>query len=76
MGVVNCKAQKLKGHKENVQVVTWLDVFRVAPAIARGTGPPQRSRNGDIYVEVIEMTTTGGEETAQVIRRDVPYLIR
>lgn len=76
VAVVNCKAQKLKGHKENVQVVKWLDVFLVEPAIARGNGPNQRSRNGDIYVEVISMTTTGGEETAQVIRRDVPYLIR
>lgn len=76
VAVVNCKAQKLKGHKENVQVVKWLDVFLVEPAIARGNGPSQRSRNGDIYVEVISMTTTGGEETAQVIRRDVPYLIR
>ncbi len=76
VAVVNCKAQKLKGHKENVQVRKWLDVFLVEPAIARGNGPTQRSRNGDIYVEVISMTTAGGEEASQVIRRDVPYLIR
>jgi hypothetical protein len=76
VAVVNCKAQKLKGHKENVQVRKWLDVFLVEPAVARGNGPSQRSRNGDIYVEVISMTTSGGEEQSQVIRRDVPYLIR
>lgn len=76
VAVVNCKAQKLKGHKENVQVRKWLDVFLVEPAVQRGNGSDQRSRNGDIYVEVISMTTSGGDEAAQVVRRDVPYLIR
>lgn len=76
VAVVNCKAQGLRGHEENVQVRKWLDVFLVEPALARGNGPSQRSRNGDIYAEVIEVTNSGGEENAQVIRRDVPYLIR
>jgi len=76
VAVVNCKAQELHGHEENVQVRKWLDVFLVEPSIARGNGPNQRSRNGDIYAEVISVSSAGGTETAQVIRRDVPYLIR
>jgi Flp pilus assembly protein TadG len=76
VAVVNCIAQGLRGHEENVQVRKWLDVFLVEPAIARGNGPNQRSRNGDIYSEVISVSSAGGTETAQVIRRDVPYLIR
>ena len=54
----------------------WLDVFLVEPAIARGSGSDKRTGNGDIYVEVIQLTSSGGEEDAQVVRRDVPYLIR
>jgi len=76
VAVVNCIAQGLRGHETNVQVRKWLDVFLVEPAIARGNGPNQRTRNGDIYSEVISVSSAGGEETAQVIRRDVPYLIR
>jgi hypothetical protein len=76
VAVVNCKAYNLHGHETNVQVRKWVDVFLVEPAIARGNGPNQRSRNGDIYAEVIQISSAGGSETAQVIRRDVPYLIR
>jgi hypothetical protein len=76
VAVVNCEAQNLRGHEENVQVLKWLDVFLVEPAIARGNGPSQRSRNGDIYVEVIEVTSSGSDEAAQVTRRDVPYLVK
>lgn len=78
VAVVNCIAQDLHGHEENVQVRKWLDVFLVEPSIARGNGPNQRSTNGDIYAEVIAVSSAGGEgpEQAQVIRRDVPYLIR
>lgn len=76
VAVVNCHAQELNGHEVNVQVSKWLDVFLVEPAIARGSGSDKRTGNGDIYVEVIELTSSGGEEAAQVVRRDVPYLIR
>lgn len=76
VAVVNCKAQKLKGHETNVQVRKWLDVFLVEPALARGNGPSQRSTNGDIYVEVIGVTGSGGGADNTVTRRDVPYLIR
>jgi Flp pilus assembly protein TadG len=76
VAVVNCRAQSLNGHETDVQVRKWVDVFLVEPAVARGNGPTQRSTNGDIYVEVIGVTSTGGSANNAVTRRDVPYLIR
>jgi hypothetical protein len=76
VAVINCNAQDLKGAATNVQVRKWVDVFLVEPAIQRGNGPTQRSTNGDIYVEVIGVTATGGSADNAVTRRDVPYLIR
>jgi hypothetical protein len=76
VAVVNCRAQSLNGHETNVQVRKWLDVFLVEPALARGNGPNQRTTNGDIYVEVIGVTGSGGGADNTVTRRDVPYLIR
>jgi hypothetical protein len=76
VAVINCNAQNLNGAETNVQVKKWVDVFLVEPAIARGNGPSQRSTNGDIYVEVIGVTSTGGNANNAVTRRDVPYLIR
>jgi hypothetical protein len=77
VAVVNCKAQDLKGAATNVQVLKWVDVFLVEPAIQRpATGQPNRSRNGDIYAEVIGVTASGGSANNAVTRRDVPYLIR
>ncbi len=77
VAVVNCEAQNVKGHKKEINVRKWLDVFLVEPAIARGSGPSQRSTNGDIYVEVIGVATSGGGSADNLpTRRDVPYLIR
>jgi len=76
VAVVNCQAQNLRGHETNVQVRKWVDVFLVEPAIARGSGPTARSRDGDIYVEVIGVTASGGSADNAVTRRDVPFLIR
>lgn len=77
VAVVNCEAQNLRGHRTDVQVRKWLDVFLVEPALARGNGPSQRTTNGDIYVEVIDVATSGSGSTDSLpTRRDVPYLIR
>jgi hypothetical protein len=77
VAVVNCEAQNLRGHRTNVAVRKWLDVFLVEPSIARGNGPDQRTTNGDIYVEVIGVTTSGAGNTDSLpLRHDVPYLIR
>ena len=73
VAVVNCEAQDVGGHRRAVQVRKWLDVFLVEPALAR----PDRTTNGDIYVEVIGVATSGGTSTTNLsLRRDVPYLIR
>ena len=72
VAVVNCEAQNVAGHRSAIQVLKWLDVFLVEPAIAR----PDRTTNGDIYIEVIGITSTGGNATNLPTRRDVPYLIR
>ena len=77
VAVVNCEAQGLAGREYDVQVIKWVDVFLVQPAFARGSGPTARTENGDIYVEMIGETQTGAGSTAgQVIRRDVPYLVK
>ena len=73
VAVVNCEAQNLAGHRVPVSVRKWIDVFLVEPAIAR----PDRTRNGDIYVEVIEVASSGASSTNNLPqRRDVPYLVR
>ena len=68
----NCGA--LHGASTPVQVGAWVDMFLVEP----GVGSPGRG-NGDsgneIYLEVIGPVTPGGN-AAQIVRRDVPYLVR
>jgi len=79
VAVINCEAQGLGGREYGVQVLKWVDVFLVEPAIARpqGGGPSARTGNGDIYVEMIGEVQTGAGSTAgQVVRRDVPYLVK
>jgi hypothetical protein len=68
----NCGA--LHGASTPVQIGEWVDMFLVEP----GVGNPGRG-NGDsgneIYLEVIGPVTPGGN-AAQIVRRDVPYLVR
>ncbi len=73
VAVVNCLANSVNGSSTNVPVETWIDVFLTEPSINR-----LRTQAGDIYVEVIEEATAGasGATAGQVIRRDMPYLIR
>lgn len=73
MAVINCVEQGVQGQAKNVTVVKWVDLFLVEPSLARDRTDP-----GDIYVEVIRQTTAGGNAPTnpQVVRRDVPYLIR
>lgn len=78
VAVINCDQQNLAGREFGVTVHKWVDVFLVEPSFQRGNGPSARSGNGDIYVELIGETAAGanGEVAGQVVRRDVPYLIR
>jgi hypothetical protein len=68
----NCAA--LHGASTPVQIGSWIDAFLVEP----GIGPPGRG-NGDsgneIYLEIIGQVNPGGN-AAQIVRRDVPYLVR
>jgi hypothetical protein len=75
VAVINCKARNVNGRKENVGVLTWMDVFLVEPAFSRGSGPTARTTNGDIYVEVVGETNAVSEGNFQVVKKAVPYLI-
>jgi Flp pilus assembly protein TadG len=69
--VNNCAS--LNGGSTSATVGEWVDMFFVEPAFARGNG----STGEQIYLEVIGTTKASGNESvgAQVVRRDVPYLI-
>jgi len=70
----NCAA--LAGGSRALTVTKWVELFLVQPAITRGSGPSQVTSNNEIYVEIIGSTNpTGSGATAQVVTREVPYLI-
>jgi Flp pilus assembly protein TadG len=72
--VVNCHASNVHGGGNTVYpVAKWIELFLVEPSYNRA-----RTDANDVYVEVIGETATGaaGSTAAQVVRRDVPYLIK
>lgn len=73
VAVINCNANNVHGGGGTVYpVLKWVELFLVEPSLQR----PNTDAN-DVYVEIIGETTVGGGATAgQVIRRDVPYLIK
>ena len=73
VAVVNCQEEGLKGKSTGVNVVKWVEVFFVEPSLKR-----TRTDAGDVYVEIVKVTDPGRDESmdGQVIRRDVPYLIK
>ena len=72
VAVVNCLENSVNGSSTNVPVKTWLEVFLVEPSLNRA-----RTNAGDVYVELVrEVTAGGGTSAGQVIRRDVPYLVK
>lgn len=71
VAVVNCVEQAVSGNSTDVAVVDWIDAFLVEPSLNR-----QRTRDGDIYIEVIGRTDSATDEGAvQQIKKSVPYLI-
>ena len=77
--VLNCNARNVHGGGPTVYpVLKWIELFLVEPSINRGSGGGQRTDPNDVYVEIIgETTSSGANSTAgQVVRRDVPYLVR
>jgi Flp pilus assembly protein TadG len=75
VAVLNCQALQAKGKTVGVPVTTWLDVFLVEPAVSRGSSSSYTDQK-DIYVEVIGKTTADTGVVGEVVKRDVPYLIR
>lgn len=77
LAVVNCIEQGINGRTANVRVEAWLDIFLVEPSyLRRDDGNAARTTADQVYVEVIGPTRmAGGGGGAQVVRRDVPYLI-
>jgi hypothetical protein len=81
VAVINCRALNINGKTSGIPVPTWLEVFLVEPAVDRtdngGGGSVQYTDQKDIYVEAIgETLASGAGGVGQVVRRDVPYLIR
>ena len=75
MAVINCGGG-LNGSAGPLSPKKWVDVFLTEPSIRRTIGGTKYTENSDVYVEVIGPTTLGGGSTAaQLIRRDVPYLV-
>ncbi|WP_447725216.1 pilus assembly protein TadG-related protein [Sphingomonas koreensis] len=78
LAVLNCGALTLHGKSTNVPVAKWLDVFLVEPSFTRKSGNVSYTDSKEVYVEVIGETLAGanGVNQAQVVRRDVPYLLQ
>jgi Flp pilus assembly protein TadG len=74
--VINCNAYNVHGGGSTVYpVAKWIELFLVEPSYDRPSG---RTQKNDVYVEVIGETVAGGagSTAAQVVRHDVPYLIK
>lgn len=77
--VVNCIDNDVGGNSDDVPVLKWIELFLVEPSATRNRTAPQASTGQqEIYVEVIGESSLGsdGGTAGQVVRRDVPYIIR
>lgn len=76
VAVINC-GSGLNGSSGPLTPKKWVDVFLVEPALRRRIGSTTYTEASDVYVEVIGATSLGGggSTSAQLIRRDVPYLV-
>lgn len=76
VAVINC-GSGLNGTSGPLTPKKWIDVFLVEPAVQRRIGTTTYTEASDVYVEVIGGTSLGGggSTSAQLIRRDVPYLV-
>jgi hypothetical protein len=70
----NCSS--LHGASTPVQVSKWIEVFLVEPGLpSGGSGRGNGDGGNEIYLEIIREVDPGGA-APQLIRRDVPYLVR
>ena len=73
VAVVNCTGANLNNP---ITPVKWVDAFLTEPSVNRRNGSTHVTEQSDVYVEVIGATTLGGgSAAAQLVRRDVPYLV-
>lgn len=77
MAVINC-GSGINGSSGPHDPIAWVDVFLPEPSIRRRYGSTNYTEASDVYIEVIGATTIGGggSTASQLIRRDVPYLVR
>ena len=77
VAVINCGGG-LQGTSGPLTPTKWVDVFLTEPSLRRTIGGTLYTENSDVYVEVIGLSQLagGGSTAAQLIRRDVPYLVR
>jgi Flp pilus assembly protein TadG len=87
VAVVNCSnadgGSPVNGNSTDVTVNRWIEIFLVEPSFNRGassSGTHARAGTnaGEIYVEVIGETRSGGAgaTAGQVVRRDKPFLVQ
>ncbi|MHA6334645.1 pilus assembly protein TadG-related protein [Qipengyuania sp. CAU 1752] len=78
--VINCQAEGVQGRTPDVDVAHWVELFLVEPSFTRrvaGSSSAKLTDANDVYVEVVRAVDVGGDgSTGEVVRRDVPYLIR
>jgi len=76
--VINCQAEGITGHEIGVPVQQWLELFLVEPPFNRKDNKGNSiTSNSEIYVEVVRAVDLGDDgDSATVVRRDIPYLIR
>ena len=73
VAVVNCTGTNLNNP---ITPVKFIDVFLTEPSVNRKNGNIHVTEQSDVYVEIVGDTTLGGgSNAAQLVRRDVPYLV-
>ena len=77
MAVINC-GSGINGSSGPHDPVAWVDVFLPEPSVRRRVGGTTYTEASDVYVEVVGLSQLagGGSTASQLIRRDVPYLVR
>lgn len=65
----------LHGSSTPVQISNWIDAFLVEPGTSGSAARGNGDSGNEIYLEIIGKVNPGGE-AAQIVRRDVPYLVR
>ena len=77
VAVINCGGG-LNGSSGPHTPQKWVDIFLTEPAIRRTINGTTYTEANEVYVEVIgtSQLAGGGSTAAQLIRRDVPYLVR